>query len=215
MDMGDSYPSATIRGVDLSPTPSDWVPPNVYFEIDDVEEDWTYSRKFNYIHSKDMSGAIKDWPRYVGQCFDNLLPNGWVELADWDYLPYRPEGSVDTRDNSIVKWHNLLLNDGFEKTQRDGRPGSKLKKWVVDAGFEEVQEFFYKTPVGAWPKDKKLKEIGRYYKLSLEEGLEGISLRLFTQLLGMSVDEAMATNASFRTGMRNIPFYHLLYVSGD
>lgn len=157
-----------------------------------------------------MSGAIIDWPRYVGQCFENLLPNGWVEFADWDYSPYRPEGSEDTRDNAVVNWHNVMLNDGCDKTQRDGRPDPKLKKWVADAGFEEVQEFVYETPVGGWSKDKRLKEIGHYYKLSLEEGLEGISLRLLTQVLGMSLEEALVMDAAFRTGMRDIPFYHRL-----
>jgi SAM-dependent methyltransferase len=210
MDMGDSYPSATIRGVDLSPTQSGWVPPNVYFEIDDVEEPWTYSRKFDYIHSKIMAGSIRNWPYLVQQCFDNLNPGGWVEFADWDYTPFLPDGTADTRDNWVVRWHKLMMDTCLEKTGATARPGPHIKKWVSDAGFEDVKEIVFQVPIGSWPKDPKLKEVGRYYKSSLDEGIEGISLRIFTQLAGMSVEETCVTNAMFRKAMKEINFYHLL-----
>lgn len=44
------------------------VPPNVRFEVDDVEADWTYHQKFDYIHCRFMGIAIKDWPKLVRQC---------------------------------------------------------------------------------------------------------------------------------------------------
>lgn len=43
------------------------VPPNVRFEVDDVEADWTYHQKFDYIHCRFMGIAIKDWPKLVRQ----------------------------------------------------------------------------------------------------------------------------------------------------
>ena len=46
------------------------VPPNVRFEIDDVEADWTYHQNFDYIHCRFMGNAIRNWPRLVGQCFE-------------------------------------------------------------------------------------------------------------------------------------------------
>ena len=210
MDMGDAYPSATIRGVDLSPTQSDWVPPNVYFEIDDAEEEWTYSQPFDYIHSKIMAGSIRDWPAYVKQIFDNLKPGGLVEFADWDYTPFMPDGNPDTRENAVVQWHRLMMDTCLEKTGATTKPGPSIKQWVIDAGFTDVEEVVHKVPIGGWAKDPKLKEIGRYYKFSLDEGIEGISLALFTRLAGMSVQQAMVTNSMFRQAMKEIPFYHLL-----
>lgn len=32
IDVADRYPHATVRGVDLSPPPEDWVPPNCILE---------------------------------------------------------------------------------------------------------------------------------------------------------------------------------------
>lgn len=69
IEIGDTYPSAEIIGIDLSPTQPIMVPPNVQFEIDDIEEDWTFRRPFDYIHSRYMAGAIQDWPRLMEQCF--------------------------------------------------------------------------------------------------------------------------------------------------
>lgn len=70
MEMGDRYPSAEIVGVDITATAPAHVPPNVRFEIDDLEDVWTWSAPFEYVHSRYMTGAIKDWERYVRQCYE-------------------------------------------------------------------------------------------------------------------------------------------------
>ena len=46
------------------------VPPNVRFEIDDVEAGWTYNHKFDYIHCRFMGNAIRNWHQLVDQCFE-------------------------------------------------------------------------------------------------------------------------------------------------
>ena len=81
MDMGDKYPSAEIIGIDLSPTQADWVPPNVYFEVDDMEEPWTYSQKFDFIHAKWLVGSVRDFPKLMRETYDNLNPGGWCEYV--------------------------------------------------------------------------------------------------------------------------------------
>jgi trans-aconitate methyltransferase len=70
VEMGDMYPSAEIVGVDLSANMPNWVPPNVTFEVEDIEESWTFSQPFDYIHSRYLANAIRDWPRLVRQCFE-------------------------------------------------------------------------------------------------------------------------------------------------
>ena len=35
--------------------------------------------------------------------------------------------------------------------------------WVKDAGFADMEEHVEIVPIGTWTKDKKLKEIGKYY----------------------------------------------------
>lgn len=48
------------------------IPPNVTFEIDDVEDEWTYSKPFDYIHSRFMTSCISDWKKYLTQCFQYI-----------------------------------------------------------------------------------------------------------------------------------------------
>lgn len=47
----------------------DSVPPNVRFEVDDVEAEWTYSAPFDYIHCRYMVASIFDWPRFLRQTY--------------------------------------------------------------------------------------------------------------------------------------------------
>ena len=72
IDFADIYPSAELLGVDLSANLPTYVPPNVRFEVDDLEDDWTFSYPFDYIHSRYMAGSIKDWPRLMKQCFESV-----------------------------------------------------------------------------------------------------------------------------------------------
>ena len=208
--IGDLYPGATVRGVDLSPSSNTWVPPNVDFELDDVEEEWTYMRKFDFIHCRSMAGSIRNWPKLVKQCFEGLNPDGWVQFADWDYTPFLPNGTADVRDNDVVRWHRKMMDTICSATGATAKPGPSLKEWVVGAGFKVVREATFHVPIGGWAKDPKLKEIGRYYYCSIDEGLEGISLRTFTRLAGMSPEEAYVINASFRQGLKNVQVYHKL-----
>ena len=69
-DFADEYPSATVIGTDLSPTQPSWVPPNVKFEIDDAQMDWTYAEDdFDFVHMRCLMGSIDSWPRLFGQAF--------------------------------------------------------------------------------------------------------------------------------------------------
>lgn len=45
-------------------------PPNVQFEIDDLEEPWNFSYPFDYVHALMMTGAFRDWPNFYRQAFE-------------------------------------------------------------------------------------------------------------------------------------------------
>lgn len=46
------------------------VPPNASFYVDDLEDEWTFSAKFDFIFSRFMTGSIRDWKKYIGQCYE-------------------------------------------------------------------------------------------------------------------------------------------------
>lgn len=45
-------------------------PPNVHFQIDDLEDEWTFSQPFDYIHVRAMSGSIKNWSAFLERCIE-------------------------------------------------------------------------------------------------------------------------------------------------
>ena len=46
------------------------VPPNLMFEVDDLEQPWNFTQKFDYIHCQLMTAAFQDWPKFFRQGFE-------------------------------------------------------------------------------------------------------------------------------------------------
>ena len=70
INFADEHSEAEVLGIDLSPIQPEFIPPNVIFEVDDAECPWTFSHKFDYIHSRGMEGTFTDWPRFFQQSFE-------------------------------------------------------------------------------------------------------------------------------------------------
>lgn len=102
MDYGDEHPEAEVIGVDLSPIQPDFVPVNVRFQVDDVEEEWTYSYPFDYIHRRMMTSSLANWPEYFQTCFDNLIPGGDLELQEGDLFA-RPDDSTLKPEHALFR----------------------------------------------------------------------------------------------------------------
>ncbi|KAL1840130.1 hypothetical protein VTJ49DRAFT_786 [Mycothermus thermophilus] len=209
MAMGDEYPHAEackpnddyILGNDLSPIQPPWVPPNVKFEVDDVEDPWVYRTPFDFIFCRYMMASIKDWPALVKNAYDNLNPGGWVEFQDYDIMYYSEDGSLKP-ESATHQWISELI-DTSNKIGRDPQPGRSLEKWVREAGFEKVEHHKFRMPIGGWPKDPGLKQIGTYNLAQLLSGLEAFSLRLYCGVLGWSKEELMVLLAKVRKELKD------------
>lgn len=53
------------------------------------------------------------------------------------------------------------------------------------AGFVNVRYKTFKWPIGTWPKDPGLKQIGAYNRMAWEDGMEGWMIYLLTNYLGV------------------------------
>lgn len=98
-----------------------------------------------------------------------------------------------------IRW----LNEASEKSGRRINIAPELKQWMIDAGFEDVTEKVYMVPLGPWPKDPKLKEVGKWEYILAPESVEAYGLRLYTQVLGWSSDEAKIHHALVRQQLRD------------
>lgn len=201
IDVGDLHEAWDILGVDLSPSMPAMVPPNVHFEITDIEDDWTFKLPFTYIHSRYMAGSVKDWPKLISQCFQHLQPGGFAEFIDFDINYYSQDGTL-TADHALSRW----MANATEATKVTGRvlhPGGQIEGWMREAGFVDIEVRRTPLPIGQWPRDLRWKEIGVLNRQQLMEGLSGLSYRLYIDLLGWSKDEVELLLMEVRKDLRN------------
>ncbi|KAL2220618.1 S-adenosyl-L-methionine-dependent methyltransferase, partial [Thermoascus aurantiacus ATCC 26904] len=208
MQMGDGYPKAElIVGNDLSPIQPQWVPPNVKFVVDDVEQDWAESQPYDYIHCRYMTGSIRDWPRLVRQCYNNLKPGGWLEFQEFDPNLYSDDDTL--KPNNNVTYMLKLLSEACDKVGRTLNPAPSFKRWVEEAGFKNIEQKIFKSPIGTWPKDRRMKEIGAFMAVDFIEGVEAFTLVPFTEVLGWSKEEVAVLNAKVRQDIKRKDIHYL------
>lgn len=145
IDFADSFPSAEVIGTDLSPIQPSWVPPNLRFLVDDAESPWLYSssRPFDFIHARDLGGAIANWPRLLRQAYEHLRPGGWVELQEF-------EVTLRSDDDSLHLAPTLCeflgrLHEASEAFHRPMNIAEGHRQRMVEAGFEDVSDEVYKV----------------------------------------------------------------------
>ncbi|KAM0542837.1 hypothetical protein ACHAPJ_012617 [Fusarium lateritium] len=181
--------------------PIQHVPPNVKFEIDDVDEEWTYNEPFDYIHSRFMNFSVQDWKSYLKKIYENLSPGGYVELQDVDVIMGSDDGTL-TEDTTLYKWCRLL-DEAAIKFDRFFERTTKFKDLLEEVGFVDVVETRFKWPTNGWPKDKKYKELGLWNKANASSALEALTMAPFTRGLGWSREEVEVFLAQLRKDWNN------------
>ncbi|EXJ92693.1 hypothetical protein A1O3_01245 [Capronia epimyces CBS 606.96] len=202
IDMADMHPSALVIGTDLSPIQPTWVPPNVRFEIDDMEAEWTFAEnQFDFIHIRGLHGSITDWPVLYAQCMRCLKPGGYIEQAEYSAQFTSDDDSLP-RDGGIAAW-NKVGPECHRVLNRELQVLESMGQHMIDAGFEEVVQHPFKWPVGPWPRDPTLKDLGHWARAHVETGLENWTLRLLTSVLGWTADEVSILCANVRAEIRS------------
>ncbi|KAF4952741.1 hypothetical protein FGADI_6493 [Fusarium gaditjirri] len=190
IEFADRHPNAEIIGTDLSPCQPEWVPPNVRFEIDDAALSWTWeSNEFDFIHIRYIFGAIKDWSALFSEAYRCCVPGGWVQSAEADVEFRCDDGTIDKEPN--LKIYKKLFEEGGKILGNPFFVYDQQVQGFKDAGFEDITTVDYKVaaarhstsrlnvltstqiPVGDWPKDPKLAEVGRFVRACFETDIEG------------------------------------------
>ncbi|WAO91736.1 Hypothetical protein NCS54_00921700 [Fusarium falciforme] len=187
IDFADEYSSAEVIGTDLSPIQPDWTPPNCFFEVDDFEDDWVYKKPFDYIHGRELEGCIGDDEKLFKKAFDNLTSGGYFELQAQRGCFLSDDGTHDKATNA-QRWAAGIL----EGSAKFGKPIDCAHQWkdeLIKVGFVDVQEEIRKIPIGPWPKDPKLKEIGKYQSVQTRQAIDSYTPKLFGAVLGWSNEE--------------------------
>lgn len=163
--------------------------------MDDLEDEWIWSYKFDYIHARHMVGSVSDFPRLFQTIYENLNPGGWVEFQDYYVKLDSFDGTLD--GTALQRW-NAMINEALVPTGRSGLNSAHYAGWMREAGFEDVTQEKFAVPGNPWTRDKTHKQLGVLQRTNILEGLHGISISLFTKFLGMSTEEVEVFLADVR-----------------
>ncbi|KAK3682770.1 S-adenosyl-L-methionine-dependent methyltransferase [Podospora appendiculata] len=214
IDIADAYPSAAVIGVDLAPVQPSIVPPNLTFEIDDIEKDWLWGEdQFDLIHGRELIMAIRDWPRLVRQAYTCLKPGGYIQLSG--SLPdFQADDGTLPPDAAYLEMSRIY----FDMSARIGASGREVQHWkryLEDAGYVDVVQHVVKIPTNPWPKDSRLKKIGAFELAHFRDGIANVFARGYEDILGgdpvyFQVLLARARQEVMNRGMHSwVPFYYV------
>ncbi|KAI1394160.1 S-adenosyl-L-methionine-dependent methyltransferase [Hypoxylon trugodes] len=204
IDFADEYPNCEVVGTDVTPIQPSWCPPNVKFEIDDLEQQWTYpSNSFDFVHMRYITGCVSDWTKLMKQAYTALKPGGWVETFEPE-ADYRSDDGTLKEGSPFLIWRDLFEEGGRKLGQSFTLISDDTQRKAVEAaGFTNVVVKDLKAPIGGWPANPKLKELGQWYQYVFEQDLEGYVMFMWNNVLNRPLEEMHAFLAAFRRDIRN------------
>ncbi|KAI4192420.1 MAG: hypothetical protein LQ350_008656, partial [Teloschistes chrysophthalmus] len=191
-DVADAHPTATIHGIDLSPIQPRWSPPNIRYQIDDLESPWTFPpNHFSLIHTRIMLGSLRNWPLFFSQSFRHLQPGGWIECQELDVWLRTDDGSLP-EGSAIGAWCRNQEEAAGKVGMSLRCTGDGMAGQMREAGFVDVTIREFKLPIGQWPKEKNLKEAGAFGLVAMLGGIEGLTMAFWTRFLGWKAEDVEA-----------------------
>ncbi|KAF3798615.1 hypothetical protein GCG54_00010767 [Colletotrichum gloeosporioides] len=214
IDFADEFPSAQVTGVDISPIQPGWVPPNCKFQVDDIEQPWTWDADFDFIHVRHLEASISDWPALYKQAFDHLIPGGYIEVKELDIEDRsQAQGENLPKDHIYRRWASIF----FEAAEKLGKTLTQTRdhgiaKGLAEAGFVDIVEKKWPIPIGAWPADPMLKEVGNCNWMYINQSLEGFAIFLLKEIMGWEYAEIIVFVAEMRKALADHSLQPFLYL---
>lgn len=109
----------------------------------------------------------------------NLAPGGWIEQMEFDVRVHSDDNSL-APEKALAGWGNNFIGCS-ERAGRSLTTQETMRSAIEKAGFLDVHEQLYKVPMGPWPKDRVLKEVGMLNYHHWKTGLEGYAMWLLTK----------------------------------
>ncbi|EFQ99062.1 hypothetical protein MGYG_02075 [Nannizzia gypsea CBS 118893] len=155
--LGNTFPTANVYGIDLSPVPQiHHPPPNVKYIQGDIHE-------LSSLDPRIVQGAadlsfgrllvcgIRDWLSCIVAMKNLVKPGAWVELQD---LNNRLFDSDNKRVDVNMEWMRVL-RASLESKGLDPDAGINARKYMEKAGLVDIQSWEYKWTVGPWLADQE------------------------------------------------------------
>lgn len=182
------------------------IPTNVYFEIDDAEDEtgWTFPpSSFDLIHFRNLAGSFASWPTIYKSSLEVLRPGGWIEVIDYDDFSTPSFASYFSPSSPMHNYFKAVSHTA----EKLGRPRSQAHlstDMLEQAGFVDCRVKRWEAPIGPWREDEEGRGVGKLWLLGLLEGFEALGLRLLTTEAGWTVDEVRGVCESIKMELMDI-----------
>ena len=209
------YPSARVTGTDLSPIQPELynislsisgpyvnffsVPPNCQFEVDDAEDDWMFTRPFDFVHMRGMMTCFREPRDIIAKAYAALKPGGFLEMAESIFPMHCHDQTLE--GTALDGWGKGCVEAG-KVLGREWTNGVHYKRWMEEVGFEDVKEKIFEVPTSPWPKGRKQKELGMWWQADLLDALGG-TISVFTRGLGWEPAEVERLLVDVRKDIKN------------
>ncbi|KAL2129642.1 hypothetical protein VTI74DRAFT_7499 [Chaetomium olivicolor] len=204
IDFADAHPNAEVLGTDVSPIQPTWIPPNVKFELDDANLNWTWGdNTFDFIHTRFLVGSIADWSKFYREAFRCCKPGGWFEHQEPSALIHSESLGVPPENSPLDQMAKVYWEGGrkFGRTFRIYEDEIQ-RKGMEEAGFTDIVIKEIKVPLGTWPRDEKQKQLGQFAHATITGDLEGYLLYMCSNVLGWTPVEVQVFCAHIRHQLR-------------
>lgn len=211
IEAGERFPSARVTGVDLSPIQPVWIPANVDFLVDDVEDEWVHADDFDLVRLGFLGCVIKDREKLVRNIYRNLKPGGWTEWADPCPRARHVDGAP-ADDHPLNRFYDVCGAVLQSRYGFDIMYVERLAALLRAEGFVHVQQRVYHVPIGQWPAPARQRMVGRYFQEVMMDFVVAIAARPLVEG-GMDRAEADELVGSVRAAMedRAIRAYFPIY----
>jgi ubiquinone/menaquinone biosynthesis C-methylase UbiE len=199
IEFANRYPSASVIGSDLSPIQPEFVPPNCQFEIDDAEDEWMYSTKFDFIHMRGMMTCFTDPRSVLEKAYNQCAPGGYLEMQDGVFPMHCHDDTL--AGTALDTWGKACLEAGA-KIGRPWNNAPKYRQWMEDIGFEDVTEKIFEVATSTWPRGRKAKELGMWFQADMLDVL-GASKVLLTKVMQWAPETVDMLLVEARNDLKN------------
>ncbi|EGO58709.1 hypothetical protein NEUTE1DRAFT_144890 [Neurospora tetrasperma FGSC 2508] len=191
IDFADEFPNTEVIGTDVTPIQPSWVPPNVQFELEDCNQEWTWAANtFDFINMRFMNGIVTDWYALFRNAYRVCKPGGWVESSGTSGRFFSHDGTL--KEGSAIDQWGIVFREGGKKLGRTFTVYEEdlQRKGMEAAGFVDIQFRDIEVPLGVWHPDKKAAERGLWWKMAVEADIEGYINYFWNAALGWTPEEA-------------------------
>jgi hypothetical protein len=110
--------------------------------------------------------------------YSALEHGGWIEQMEFDVRVRSDDGTLK-KEHQLWGWGDMFIRCA-ERAGRSLNTQETMRSAIEKAGFVDVHEEKHKIPLGPWPKDKLLKEVGHLQYAHWNAALEGWAMWLLT-----------------------------------